>query len=154
MRDLTPRDGRFNRSPPFRPYVSLLTLHPPLSGRQHHPALDELKAKAKAQGLWNLFLPRETDGGKYGAGFTNLEYALMAEVVPSLLPPLLTTHCGRLLDTLLLLLRSSTAGLPLPPLHSLTTVLPAPSVPPTRATWRCSLGTAPKSRRPSGSSLS
>lgn len=47
----------------------------------HHPRLDELKLKAKSLGLWNLFLPKETDQGKYGAGFTNLEYALMAEVI-------------------------------------------------------------------------
>lgn len=40
------------------------------------PILDELKAKAKAQGLWNLFLPSYY---KESAGFTNLEYALMAE---------------------------------------------------------------------------
>jgi acyl-CoA dehydrogenase len=42
--------------------------------------LDILKEKAKQKGLWNLFLPKETDNGKYGAGFTNLEYAHMAEV--------------------------------------------------------------------------
>src|SRR5215470_14107027 len=35
------------------------------------PLLDELKAKARAQGLCNLFLPES----QYGAGLTNLEYA-------------------------------------------------------------------------------
>jgi len=37
--------------------------------------LDELKPKAKAAELWNLFMP-----GKHGAGLTNLEYAPLAEI--------------------------------------------------------------------------
>ena len=44
--------------------------------------LDGLKAKAKAAGLWNLFLPRDSlpeDSPFRGAGLTNLEYALCAE---------------------------------------------------------------------------
>ncbi|MGF1454545.1 MAG: acyl-CoA dehydrogenase family protein [Alphaproteobacteria bacterium] len=41
------------------------------------PVLEELKAKAKAQGLWNMFLP-ESD---LGAGLTNLEYAPLAEIM-------------------------------------------------------------------------
>lgn len=41
------------------------------------PLMEELKAKAKAQGLWNLFLP--VSYGDYSAGLTNLEYAPLAE---------------------------------------------------------------------------
>ena len=39
--------------------------------------MEELKAKARAEGLWNLFLP-ESDRG---AGLTNLEYAPLCEVM-------------------------------------------------------------------------
>ncbi len=51
----------------------------------HAPVIEELKAEARSQGLWNLFLPN----GKWGAGLTNLEYAPLAEVTgrsPSLAP--------------------------------------------------------------------
>ncbi|QOL27190.1 acyl-CoA dehydrogenase family protein [Thalassotalea sp. LPB0316] len=41
------------------------------------PLMETLKAKAKAQGLWNLFLP--VSYGEYSAGLTNLEYAPLAE---------------------------------------------------------------------------
>lgn len=39
--------------------------------------IEELKERAKLQGLWNLFLPDE----RYGAGLTNLEYAPLAEIM-------------------------------------------------------------------------
>ncbi|GIJ85005.1 hypothetical protein Asppvi_003860 [Aspergillus pseudoviridinutans] len=39
--------------------------------------MDTLKAKARSLGLWNMFLPRNRFS--QGAGFTNLEYGLMAE---------------------------------------------------------------------------
>ncbi|BFM15749.1 acyl-CoA dehydrogenase family protein [Maricurvus nonylphenolicus] len=43
------------------------------------PIMDEWKAKAKEAGLWTLFLPPEY--GEYSAGFSNLEYAYLAEAM-------------------------------------------------------------------------
>lgn len=41
------------------------------------PELTELKRMAKAEGLWNLFLPDD----EYGAGLSNTEYAPLAEIM-------------------------------------------------------------------------
>jgi acyl-CoA dehydrogenase len=41
------------------------------------PVMDELKVKAKADGLWNLFLPES----ERGAGLSNLDYAPLSEIM-------------------------------------------------------------------------
>lgn len=41
------------------------------------PVMEELKAKARERGLWNLFLP----DSEHGAGLTNLEYAPLCEIM-------------------------------------------------------------------------
>jgi acyl-CoA dehydrogenase len=45
--------------------------------QSHPPIVEDLKAKARALGIWNMFLPK----GHYAEspGWTNLEYGLMAE---------------------------------------------------------------------------
>lgn len=51
------------------------------------PVVTDLQAKAREQGLWNLFLP-----GEHGAGLTNLQYAPLAEITGrsiALAPPAL-----------------------------------------------------------------
>ncbi|MCQ4208971.1 acyl-CoA dehydrogenase family protein [Streptomyces longispororuber] len=53
--------------------------------------IEELKAEARRQGLWNLFLP----DAEHGAGLTNLQYAPLAEITgrsPQLAPTAL--NCG------------------------------------------------------------
>ena len=48
------------------------------------PLLEELKEKARAQGLWNLFLPPHPESAEteaWGAGLTNLEYAPLCEIM-------------------------------------------------------------------------
>jgi len=41
------------------------------------PVVEELKPRAREEGLWNLFLPES----EHGAGLTNLEYAPLCEVM-------------------------------------------------------------------------
>ncbi len=49
---------------------------PDWRGWKQPPVMEVLKAKARAAGLWNLFLP----DGEYGAGLSNVEYAPLAEI--------------------------------------------------------------------------
>src|SRR5512134_2636750 len=42
-----------------------------------YPVVEELKPKAREEGLWNLFLPES----EHGAGLTNLEYAPLCEIM-------------------------------------------------------------------------
>jgi acyl-CoA dehydrogenase len=43
----------------------------------HPPVVEELKAEARRQGLWNLFLPHRTE---WTEGLSNLDYAPLAEI--------------------------------------------------------------------------
>ena len=62
-------------------YPAERLFHEQLAALENHwawtsvPVLGDLRARARSQGLWNLFLP-----GEHGAGLTNLQYAPLAEV--------------------------------------------------------------------------
>ena len=53
--------------------------HSPENLWKRWPEIDRIKDAAKAEGLWNLFLPHEY--GEFTPGLTNLEYAPIAEIL-------------------------------------------------------------------------
>jgi acyl-CoA dehydrogenase len=57
-------------------YCAQLQNSPDWHGWKQPPVMETLKAKARAAGLWNLFLPDR----EFGAGLTNVEYAPLAEI--------------------------------------------------------------------------
>ena len=60
-------------------YPNEQKLHDQIAASRWTPTaiVDELKVKARAEGLWNLFLPESESG----AGLTNLEYAPLCEIM-------------------------------------------------------------------------
>jgi acyl-CoA dehydrogenase len=54
------------------------------------PIMEELKAKARERGLWNLFLPNP----KWGAGLSNLDYAPLCELMGRNLLAAEATNCA------------------------------------------------------------
>ncbi len=50
------------------------------AGNPHPPCMEQLKALARSEGLWNLFLPGLRDD-EPGTRLTNLEYAPLAEIM-------------------------------------------------------------------------
>jgi acyl-CoA dehydrogenase len=55
--------------------------------------MEDLKAKARKVGLWNLFLPK-THFPQISAGFSTLEYGLMAEYLGKSLTASEATNCA------------------------------------------------------------
>jgi len=77
VKDLSRRLGAFMET---HVYPNEKTFHEQVSkGDRWQPTaiVEELKKKARAEGLWNLFLPES----KRGAGLTNLEYAPLCEIM-------------------------------------------------------------------------
>ncbi|HEY2461811.1 MAG TPA: acyl-CoA dehydrogenase family protein [Candidatus Acidoferrum sp.] len=62
-----------------RIYPNERRFHDEIAAQRWQPArvVEELKAKARAAGLWNLFLPNDARG----SGLTNLEYAPLCEIM-------------------------------------------------------------------------
>ncbi|KAF2858117.1 acyl-CoA dehydrogenase NM domain-like protein [Piedraia hortae CBS 480.64] len=58
----------------------------------HPQVVEDLKVRARKLGLWNLFLPR--NHFKEGAGFSNLEYGLMAEYLGKSITSQVATNCA------------------------------------------------------------
>lgn len=54
-------------------------VHSPQNYWKIWPGMDDLKEKARAAGLWNIFLPK--DYGDLSPGLSNLEYAPLAEIM-------------------------------------------------------------------------
>jgi hypothetical protein len=74
--DLVERFVRERVVPNERTYVEQLAHTADWRQWRIPPIVEELKAEAKAAGLWNLFLPEST----YGAGLDNRDYAPVAEI--------------------------------------------------------------------------
>lgn len=58
-------------------YASQLSGSPDWRQWRQPPVMEALKAKARAAGLWNLFLPEP----EHGAGLSNVDYAPLAEIM-------------------------------------------------------------------------
>jgi acyl-CoA dehydrogenase len=72
------RLGRFMDEHVYPNEAEYYRQHELLTDRwQAPPLLEELKRQAREAGLWNLFLPES----EHGAGFSNLEYAPLCEVM-------------------------------------------------------------------------
>jgi acyl-CoA dehydrogenase len=59
------------------------------TGVPYPKSIVEIRAKAKAAGLWNLFLP-----GEYGAGLTNWEYGMLCEEMGRSLVSAVVFNCS------------------------------------------------------------
>lgn len=59
----------------------------------HPPIIEEMKARAKSLGLWNMFLPK-AHFPAISPGFSNLEYGLMAEYLGKSVIASESTNCA------------------------------------------------------------
>src|SRR3954449_4392322 len=107
------------------------------------PVLEDLKKKAKAEGLWNMFMPpnEHEDDEFRGAGLTNLEYALLSEQIGHISWASEVFNCSAP-DTS----DAVGCGAHRSPGLRKSSIVPRP----TPATWKCSCATAPRSRSANG----
>ena len=64
-------------------YPNETRYHDEVAANRYQPSrlVEELKPKAREAGLWNLFIPADGHGTKYGAGLTNAQYAPLCEIM-------------------------------------------------------------------------
>jgi acyl-CoA dehydrogenase len=74
--DLRKRVGTFMDQHVYAAEKDVLS-HERADSHEEHPIMKEIRKKAKAEGLWNLFLPDR----EFGAGLTNHEYAPLCELM-------------------------------------------------------------------------
>ena len=74
--DLRKRVGTFMDQHVYAAEKDVLS-HERADSHEEHPVMKEIRKKAKAEGLWNLFLPDK----EFGAGLTNHEYAPLCELM-------------------------------------------------------------------------
>ncbi|MEX0992397.1 MAG: acyl-CoA dehydrogenase family protein [Solirubrobacterales bacterium] len=60
------------------------------SGKVYPDVIVELRERARAEGLWNLFMPDE----RYGAGLTNWEYGMLCEIMGRTLIAPMVFNCS------------------------------------------------------------
>src|SRR5215475_5539000 len=74
--ELRKRVGAFMNEHVYPAEKQVLT-HDRADSHEEHPIMKDIRKKARAEGLWNLFLPDK----EFGAGLTNHEYAPLCELM-------------------------------------------------------------------------
>lgn len=76
----TSLDHQTESIPATELYEAQISDDPALRWKVVPSIIEDLKKKAKAQGLWNLFLSKK-HYPRFGVDLTNVEYSVMAEIM-------------------------------------------------------------------------